>query len=194
MGNRGRFLFVMPAEFGDLLHRTADELGLDVILYRGPSTPFERWDGRDDSLTAATRVYLAGAPAAFEAARPGSFRPGELGWVQLDVPRVENRDLFGIELAAKSDWFDAAQHQIKESPVALKLFDRLWRKWKKVFTLGASARDVNTGAEALYASIGFSAGAATWSQQGGALRQEGVANIAFSIPQPGEQGARRRER
>jgi hypothetical protein len=193
MASRGRVLFVMPAEFCDLLRRTKDEFGLDVILYRGPSTPFERWDGRDETLTAATRVYLATAPAALEGAHPDSFRPGELGWVQLGVPRVENRDLFGVELAAKSDWFDGARQVIRESPVALKLFDRLLRKWKKQFAFGASATNVKHGGEAIYPSIGYSPGAAAWHREGGALRQTAVANIAYGIPSPDTRGLPRRE-
>lgn len=187
-------MFVMPAEFRDLLRQTADELGLDVVLYRGPLVPLERWDRHDETLAAASRVYLAAAPASFEAARPDSLRPGELGWVQVDVPRVEKRDLIGVQVAAKSDWFDAARRETKESSVALRLFDRVWARWKKHFTFPVSARNVKTGGEAVYPSIGYSAGAATWSQQGGAWRQESVANIAFSIPRDHEQGTRRKER
>jgi len=182
MGSRGRFLFVMPGEFSELLRHAADELGLDVILYRGPSARLERWDGRGETLATAGRVYVAAAPAAFEAEDPARLRPGELGWVQLDVPRVENRDLIGTQVAAKSDWFDAAQRKIIEAPAALKLFDGLWRKWKKQFTFGVSARNVKHGGESLYPSIGFSAGAAQWAKQGGGLRQQGVDNIVFEIP------------
>jgi len=110
--------------------------------------------------------------------------------VQLDVPRVESRDLFGSQMAARSDWFDAACRQTRENPVALKLFDRLWAVWRKRFTFPVLARNVKDGGEGLQKSIGYSPGAAAWVGQGGSLRQDGVANIVFGIPESKASGPR----
>jgi hypothetical protein len=69
-----------------------------------------------------------------------------------------------------------------ESPVSLRLFDRFWRRWKKHFKFGVWDKNTQTGDEALYSDIGYSAGAADWFRRGGRLRQWGVANAEFRIP------------
>jgi hypothetical protein len=188
MTSRGRYIFVMPAEFADWMVDVADQLHATVVLYRAPNAPLERWDGRREALEGASRVYLAQGPVDIGSIRADKLAVGLLGWVQLDVPRVEGRCLLISQVGTKSDWFDAKQRKVMDNPAALRLFNRFWSKWKKHLMFPVWAKNRESGAEAPYRDIGYSKKAAEWFERGGQLRQEGVDNIDFVI-RPGSSGA-----
>lgn len=142
----------------------------------------EYWDGGEEMLIAARRIYVMPNCPDLTTTRADDLKLGQLGWVQLDVPRVDGSCLQAVQIAAKSDWFDAVEQRVLESSTSLKLFDKFWGIWKKHFAYPVWARNAITGAEAPYGTIGYSVGAADWYQRGGKLRQDGVRNIEFRIP------------
>jgi hypothetical protein len=183
MASRSKYVFVTSSEFAEWLRDAAEHLGLLVVLYRGPNGPLEHWDGHPETLAGSRRVYIAAHSINLAGVSSDNLKPGQLGWVQLDVPRSDGPCLLAAQIAARSDWFDAKEQKSMESSAALLLFDRFWSHWKRRFTFPVWARNRTTGAEAPYQSIGYSRGAAEWCRCGGELRQEGVGNIDFKIPE-----------
>ncbi|AKT40646.1 uncharacterized protein CMC5_048020 [Chondromyces crocatus] len=100
-----------------------------------------------------------------------------------DVPNIEDEKLFAIQVGARGDWFDKATGMVCENNEALKQFGRVWKKFAQRLRFPTRARNMTTEAESSYASIGYSAGAADWFRHGNRLRQRGVENIEFLIPE-----------
>lgn len=99
-----------------------------------------------------------------------------------DVPQVEGDRLFAIQIGARGDWFDKATGAVVQSKDAVKRFDRIWKIVARRLNFPTLARNIVTGTEVSYRSIGYSAGAAEWVRGGGRLSQRGVENIEFLLP------------
>jgi hypothetical protein len=182
MSSKGKQIFIMPAEFVEWVRELTTSLHEHVVLQTDFQKALKHWGGTAESLLAADRIHFTGDLANLEGLRSSDIIPGLLGWVQLDVPRIQGSCLFLVMLAGKSDWYDRNLRQVLEKRDALKRYDRIWRRWKpRVFT-PMLVRDIPTGVGRLYSSVGYSAGAAEWVRQGGILRQEGVANNEYLLP------------
>lgn len=182
MASRSKYAFIMPIEFLDLLDELRVSTRLQVVLHRGRLLPRELWNGDRDAVLKATRVFLGGEEAIDAEALADDASPARLGWVMVDVPIVDGAQLFASQIAARSDWFDKGAGQIRENKEALKRFDKVWKVLAPRLRFPVRARHVLSGAESSYSNIGYSAGAADWFRDGGRLRQQGVANIEFLIP------------
>jgi len=185
VASRSKLAFILPDELCDLLTELRASLGLSIVLQH-KREPHELWDGRRDRVLTATRVFLAEATTVNAGALADPDSPARLGWVMVDVPRVDGGQLFSIQAATRGDWFEKTTGAVHENKDALKRFDKVWKDgFASRLGFPMVARNVISGAEAAYSSIGYSAGAAEWWRGGGRLRQRGVDNLEFIIPQPG---------
>jgi hypothetical protein len=171
----------LPDEFLHLLNELQTALGMHVVLQRGRGLR-EEWDGDRRGVFAATRIFLADAGVVDAEVLADETSPARLGWVVSDVPRIVDDRLFAIQIAARSDWFDKAAGAVHENKEALKRFDKVWKLTATRLRFPVVARNVVSGAEASYPSIGYTEGAAAWSRRGGKLRQQGVENIELLVP------------
>ena len=166
MASRSRYVFLTSSELAGWLRETVGQLAVGVALDRGRGLPLEYWDDSEATLAASRRVYVTPNAPDLAAMQSDDLKLGQLGWVQLDVPRVDGACLRAVQIAAKSDWFDAGEQKVLKSPTALKLFDKLWARWKKHVAHPVWARNVVTGTEMAYRTIGYSVGAADWYRRG----------------------------
>lgn len=178
VASRAKQIFVLPDEFFELLTDLAKSMNLLVVLQQGPSLR-EAWNGNRDALTGISRVFLADPHTVDDESLADESAPARLGWVMAEVPIVEGDKLFGIQVGARGDWFDKPAGVVHQNKEALKRFDRIWKKLARQFKFPMRARNVVTGAESTYASVGYSVGVAGWLRSGRRLRQRGVENIEF---------------
>lgn len=130
------------------------------------------------------RVYLAETkPTRESLADP--LQPGRWGWVQFDLPVEASATLHLGTIAAKSDWHDADTGRHMRDEAALKLYARIFNVVRRSLRGPMWVRNVKTGAARRYRDLWYSEGARAWVEQGGLLRQEGVANSEFLIADPG---------
>jgi hypothetical protein len=184
MSQKSRDIFVMPAEFVEWLRELVTSGAEHVVLERYFPDRLDHWDGSAESLLASNRAIFTGDLANLEEISTSKYIPGLLGWVLVDIPRIQGSSLFCVQFAAKSDWYDRDRRQVMEKRDAMKRFDRIWRKWKPRVRSPMRARDRVTGAEHTYKDLAYSAGAEEWVRQGGNLRQAGVINVEFLLPEP----------
>jgi hypothetical protein len=184
MSQKSRYIFVMPAEFVEWVRELVTSGAEHVVL--DPYSPgrLEHWDGSTESLLASDNAIFTGDLANLEGVTSSNYIPGLLGWVVVGVPRIQGSSLFCVQLAARSDWYDRDRREVMEKRDAMKRFDRIWRKWKPRVRSPMRARDRVTGAEHTYKDLRYSAGAEEWVRRGGVLRQEGVMNQEFLLPEP----------
>ena len=130
MTTRRLQFFMRPGELAPLLGEVARKRGLSVVLVRlGPNRRLELAARPDSPLMADGRaaewLFLAAEQPDLARIDPAPLRPGEWGWMQVDLPSEEGNTLFLAEIAAKSDWYDADSGQILENPASLTLFRQL---------------------------------------------------------------------
>jgi hypothetical protein len=183
MSQKSRYIFVMPAEFVEWVRELVTSGAEHVVL--DPYSPgrLEHWDGSTESLLASDRAIFTGDLANLEGITSSNYIPGLLGWVVVGIPRIQGSSLFCVQLAAKSDWYDENRREVMEKREAMKRFDRIWKKWKPHVRSPMRGRNRVNGAEGIVSGVGYSAGAEEWVRQGGNLRQEGVANAEFLLPE-----------
>ena len=191
--------FMTPVEFEPLICEIARPRGLWIILERiGFGIRREERLQRERLVLAeppgtltmpdsapAERLYLTTDQPELERLDPDRLRPGEWGWVQVDVPAVEGRTLLLADVAAKSDWYDPDERQVYENPASLALFRRIVAPIRRQLKRPVWARNVVYGG-ASYAcgDLGYSDGAAHWEVSGGELKQRAVENVRFSTSPP----------
>jgi len=181
MASKSRQAFMMPEEFLAFADECWTSLNLGVVLdrVRGPQ---ELWDGSRGALLASDQLFFADRATVTTTALSESSSPARLGWVQANVPKVQDNRLFCIQIGARRDWFDRDTGSIHINKDAPKRFDRIWRRFATQLRFPIRARNLVTGAEAAYSSFGYSPGAAKWWAEGGQLRQRGVENLEFMLP------------
>jgi hypothetical protein len=184
MSQKSRDIFVMPAEFVEWVRELVTSGAEHVVLDPYSPGKLEHWDGSTESLLASDRAIFTGDLANLDGITSSNYIPGLLGWVTVDVPRIQGSTLFCVQFGARSDWYDSDRREVIEKRDAMKRFDRIWRKWKRHVRSPMRARDRLTGAERTYNDLAYSAGAEEWVRQGGNLRQEGTANTEFLLPEP----------
>lgn len=107
MAVRTKRVFLTLEEFAEWLVPLARELNVAVAVRRGPHEPLQGWDGVAEALIGARWVFLAPSPVDLSRVRADSIVTGQLGWVQLDVPRTDGDRLFQCQFGTKSDWYDS---------------------------------------------------------------------------------------
>jgi hypothetical protein len=181
MTSKSKYAFVMPDEFAGIVDDCRISLGL-ILVVENESGVRELWDGTRESLLRASRIFLADKATTSASGLSDPFNPARLGWVLVEVPRLEESRLFCIQIGARGDWFDKDAGVARDNKAALRRFDRVWKAVATRLRFPIRAKNVVTGAAASYSSFGFSAGAAEWWTRGGQLRQRGVENLDFMIP------------
>jgi hypothetical protein len=184
MSQKSRDIFVMPAEFVEWVRELTTSGAEHVVLRRYFHKGLDHWDGTTESLLASDRAMFTGDLANLEGITSSNYIPALLGWVIVDVPRIQGSTLFCVQLAARSDWYDRDRREVMEKRDAMKRFDRIWKKWKPRVRSPMRGRNRVTGAEGTTSGVGYSVGAEEWVRQGGNLRQEGTANVEFLLPEP----------
>jgi hypothetical protein len=184
MSQKSRYIFVMPAEFVEWVRELVTSGTEHVVLQRYFHKGLNHWDGSTESLLASDIAIFTGDLANLEGITSSNYIPGLLGWVTVDVPRIQGPSLFCVQLGARSDWYDRDRREVMEKRDAMKRFDRIWKKWKPRVRSPMRGRNRVNGAEGIVSGVGYSAGAEEWVRQGGNLRQEGVANAEFLLPKP----------
>lgn len=182
MSTISKYVFVTLQEISAWLNEGPNQKEWRTLLDFGADRPIEDWDGSESSLDAAHRIYIAPGSVNIGEAKPASLDLGQLGWIQMDIPKAIGNTLFGIQIACKTDYFNENTGMIVSNPMSRRIFDRFWRRWKRHFTFPMVCRNRITHAEGLYRSIGCSQGAQGWLRKGGILRQVGVKNIEFVLP------------
>ncbi|WP_404366235.1 hypothetical protein ACIHQR_36725 [Corallococcus coralloides] len=181
MASKSKQAFMLPDEFLDLLVELRTSMKLIVVLQRAGNLR-ETWDGNRGTFNDTPRVFLADAENFDADSLTSESAPVRLGWVVVDVPGVEDDRLFVVQIGARSDWFDKTAGMVRENKHALKWFDRVWRRFAQRLRFPTLVRNIVTGVEASYSSVGYSAGAVDWFRSARRLRQRGVENIEFLIP------------
>ena len=181
MGSRSKQALILPDEFADVLREVRASLGWHVLLRDGEKARDVSVETLDDVL-GATRIFLADPRTINVLAFDDDSVPARLGWVLLDVPRSSGDELFVVQIGVRDDWLDKATGTVMRNKDAFKRLDKVWKLMAHRLRFPTVAKNIVTGAEAAYSSIGYTPGAAEWALRGGRLRQEGVANIEFIIP------------
>lgn len=178
---------MLPEEFRTVLAGWVERSGVHVLAPRLPSEAnplhVEPLDIQHaDEILSQRRIYLAArAPDAHEMEqRPDLAR---LGWIQSDVPKLEDNCLVLIQMGARSDWYDDRERVVKDNPESIQLFDRLRRQVREGLSSPVWVTNIRSGASRAYSDIGYTAGARRWYEQGHQWCQAGVANQRFS-PEP----------
>jgi hypothetical protein len=183
MSQKSRDIFLMPAEFVEWVRELVTSGAEHVVLDPYSPGKLEHWDGSTESLLASDRAIFTGDLANLEGVTSSNYIPGLLGWVVVDVPRIQGSSLFSVQFAARSDWYDSDRREVLEKRDAMKRFDRIWRKWKPRVRSPMRVRNRVTGTEGTTSGVGYSVGAEEWVRRGGVLRQEGVMNQEFLLPE-----------
>lgn len=130
-----------------------------------------------------TRLYLAPAGSSPEDAIlsgvPKDAVPTAAGWVQLDLPRVEDRLLFLGDVSSRSDWWDG---QRTRRGIGHSVFNKIVRALKADLQRPVWGRNVAFGGEEPYFDIGYTAGVVEWVHKGGELGDFFAKNVRFSLP------------
>jgi hypothetical protein len=182
VSQKSRDIFVMPEEFVEWVRELVTSEAEHVVLQRYFHKGLNHWDGSAESLLASDRAFFTGELANLEGITSSNYNPGLLGWVTVDVPRMQGSSLFSVQFTARSDWYDRDRREVMEKRDAMKRFDRIWKKWKPRVRSPMRARDRVTGAEGTYKHLAYSAGAAEWVRRGGVLRKEGIINTEYLLP------------
>jgi hypothetical protein len=183
MSQKSRDIFVMPAEFVEWVRELVTSGAEHVVLERYFPDRLDHWDGSAESLLASDNAIFTGDLANLEEISASDYIPGLLGWVTVDVPRIQGSTLFSVQFAARSDWYDSDRRQVMEKRDAMKRFDCIWKKWKSRVRSPMRVRNRVTGVEGTYKHLAYSAGAEEWVRRGGALRKEGVMNSEYLLPE-----------
>ena len=136
----------------------------------------------------AGRIFISAVHTDIDALDATCLAPAPLGWVQFDLPKVNDGQLFIGTLSAKSDWLNPMTKKVEEFPNVLELFKAVAKEFKRCLSFPVWAWDVNTRKSNSYTTIGFTSGAKEFVEQGGQLRQEGVENVMFGVTAPGNLG------
>ncbi len=189
MATRSMQFFMTTTEIELLVREISEKQGLMLILSRRSPAQLEIADQRrglkmvDGQL--ADQIFLSPIEPDLTAIDMASLRPGELGWVQIDVPRSVGNVLYSVQMGAKSDWFDEKEQRVAENPASLDLYSKVLPHFKKYLKSPCFARNVMEGGRCQeYPSIRYSKGAEDWERGGGELCQEGVENVRFSTAKP----------
>lgn len=185
---RAKYLqfFVHPSEFWRLFWDMVNAIGLYVIFARlGPTRSLQIVDMPDTTAMSDGSppdwIFLTVSRPEVTYIDANDLHPGEWGWVQIEVPRIEGSVLLLSTLAGKYEWYDPRRNQIKGNKNVVTVFDRVARFLKRRLMRPVWARNVIESKGQCYRQIWYSAGAADWIRKGGVLQQEGVANIVYSI-------------
>jgi hypothetical protein len=190
MTTRSAKFFMRPDEFSTLIDEVTRDLHLSVVSWRERAHVLEfarapDWAVMSDGRV-ADRLFLASSQPDLAAIDSSDLRPGENGWVDCDVPRVEGNILFISQAAAKTDWFDAREARVRESNESVTLFQKFKPYLRRRLNYPVFAYNLRGGQAVMYRDIGYSEGAARWVEEGGELGQEGVLNVRFLLREPGQ--------
>lgn len=187
MATRNLLFFMTPAEFSAILAEVCLKLGLVPIL-EGRGDLVEIGTAPGNTVMSDGRVaywvYLSTETPYPSMLRPNDLRPGEWGWVQCDVPRVEGNALLMARVAAKSDWWDSERKQVLENPASIQLFGRIAPHFKKRLKRPVWVYDPRGGPAAPERDVWYSSGVEDWVRSGGELMQWGVAYNRYAIEPP----------
>jgi hypothetical protein len=181
MATKSKSIFVTLPEFGEWIRNLQDDLSGSVVLYHGSDRPVTIWQGGDEEVLSVSRLYFVENAPVHDQLTIERLNKGEVGWVQIDVPRVVDEALLLCQIAARSDWWDKQQSVTRENRSTLHLYDKVWRAIKPRLDFPVWATNICTGASSAYRTIGYSKGARDWHLKGGKLAQDGVANIKYEI-------------
>ncbi|MCX4240022.1 hypothetical protein [Paraliomyxa miuraensis] len=183
MATKTKAMFVTQQEFVEWVRDTQARIPGCVVFCHGVGLPIAVWQGADEEISAASRLYIAERDPSRTEPTIESLNEERIGWVQIDVPRVVDDTLRLCQVGVKSDWWNKARAVSEENRSSLRFFDKVWRVLRAHLAFPVWATNVRTGASSQYKAIGYSEGAARWYLQGGSLGQEGVVNIKYEIRQ-----------
>jgi len=171
-------------EFSSAVFEITNQLGLHLVLVRLGANRAVECGCESGSIDMKDRLPADWVLAGLKPVDPDlidafDLRPGEMGWIRLEVPRTKGSDLLLSSIAAKSDWSDNTLGIARENPECLELFARFWPRLRK--HLPHPVMVVEASGAASRSGIRASDGAKTWAERGGGLKQEGVANIHFRL-------------
>jgi hypothetical protein len=182
VASKSRYVFITPDEFLSLMDELVRSVPAQAVILSGPGESRVVWQGSPEDVFGARRLHVAPAGPLGDNALSVDANTAELGWVSCDVPRFEGSALLGVQVAARSDWYNRVTKTVEENRHSLKWFGKVWKVFATHLQSPVRARNVVSGAEETYSSIYYSSGAARWYREGGHLRQDGVANVEFLIP------------
>ena len=87
-------------------------------------------------------------------------------------------------ISIKTEWYDSDLGEVIMDESQLKLYNQLIAKIKPFIKRPVWVYNANGGPARPYRDLGYSDGAKAWLEQGGEVRQEGVANARFSFDEP----------
>ena len=176
MGTKRVQFFMTPSEFQGFVTEVRADLNLDVV-----DAGMRKWVA---GMAGVPRHPLFIVPGGSHRPSGHSILPARDGWLVATAPTVDGRALYLAEVAGKEDWIDAAAKVTRTNPEVGRLFRRVALRLKRMVTFSVLATNEITGKSALYRDIGYSDGARRWLAENGGWRQEGVANIRFSLGAP----------
>ena len=180
--------FSGPDECLDILSEIVQSLGLHVILFRFDTSAF-LYLGQAIDRTAVTefgaeRLYLTDQKPDMASLDQKNYVPGQLGWVDVDLPReVEGTLLLGV-LGVKSDWYDPITKEIYDNRDVFNLYKKIRSKFKRKLNSPVWAYNIKSLKSSAYRDMGYTEFARGYVERGGELMQEGVQNIRFTLEEP----------
>ena len=181
MSTRSRVVFITREEFTDIMAEVMEKFSLAGILWF-PNKCFEYWDQTVEGLSTARSLFLSENEHSLEELDPKRPSPGKLGWVQMDIPRIINGNLLRCQFGAKSDWYDLEKEALLEDKTSIELFNKIWRFIRRKFKNPVAINNIAYEVSNTYRDLYYSQGAETWYKNGGGLRQEGLDNLIYEIP------------
>jgi len=181
MATKTKAMFVTPQEFLDWIRDIQARIPGCAVFCCRHDCPMAAWQEADEEVSAASRLYVLEREPSHPDPTVESLNREGIGWVQIDVPRIQNDTLRLCQVGTKSDWWNRTRGVSEENRSSPRLFDKVWRILRAHLMFPVWATNVRTGASAEYKAIGYSEGAAAWHLKGGNLSQEGVANIRYEI-------------
>lgn len=139
------------------------------------------WNGGEDLLGEGWHAYLtAGAPCE-PIWRGRQLAVGEMGWASVDLHPPPTDTLYMTQAGAKSDWYELADGHVYENPTSIRVFEEVWKRWRRHLTPGVTLRARDGGPSRRARGVSLSIGARTWAAAGGKLAQRGSENVIYEI-------------
>lgn len=138
--------------------------------------------------SAVRHVFIGRAPLDEEGVQGGADAPAKWGLVLLDLPLLREDVLTMTVLSSRNDWTedDGRRGHLATAGRLHKKIKSFLREYLELkFPIWAGNRQTRRWER--YKDIGYTKGVASFTEGGGHLKQEGVANVEFFLAPPNYQ-------
>jgi hypothetical protein len=181
-----RFFARLP-EFLEMVNELVGNLDLKIIFYKFRTGPSKFFTANTQITTEYIKkqkidmIYLSKNDLDIDAVDPDNFAPGELGWIQVELPRENNNILLMSDIGIKTDWYDSEKEIIYDNKELLPLYNKFASKLRKKFKFPAKLYRIDNPKKLFICrGIGFTDAVQEFEKHGGELMQYGVLKQRFT--------------